>query len=108
MGLTDKGKQYVVGQPKTGPATTSNTWPTVYENALFCTREIVDVTNVTTTDDFARADYSYRFGKLTPFYLQFQKTDPTDHATCSTSTVQNASATFELHDDAWRLTPDQK
>src|SRR5580693_449354 len=47
--LTDKGKTFVTGTPTTADAPPPQ-WPTVYENAVFCGKEVVDVADVTTTD----------------------------------------------------------
>ena len=107
ISLTDKGRKYVTGTPNVVQPTTANTWPIVYENVPFCTREIVNITELTTNDDFARAGYTWKSARLSPFAIRFHEADPSEHATCNTSLVQNASATFERHDDGWKFTPAQ-
>src|SRR5580700_8535885 len=54
--LTDKSKALVTGKPNVIPATSPNTWPTVYENAIFCGKEVASIASVTTTYDSANAD----------------------------------------------------
>ncbi len=99
--LTDAGKKLVTGTPQTVPPPAPKMWATVYENAIFCTREVVDVTSVATNEDFARAQYTYKFGKLTPFAEQYLKTDPTDQVVCNTTKTQEAEATFDRKNDVW-------
>lgn len=107
ISLTDKGKTFVTGTPNTVPAPSANTWPTVYENVTFCGKEVADITTIAMNDDFARVDYTWHSAKLSPFALDFQKTDPTEKVTCNPALVQNASATFERKDDVWKLTTAQ-
>jgi hypothetical protein len=101
--LTDKGKQLVTGTPTTAPAPPPQ-WPTVYENAVFCGKEVVEVSNINSNDDSANADYTWRAAKLTPFATEFQKTDPTEKVTCNPALVQNASAALERKDNVWKVT----
>lgn len=103
IALTDKGKTFVTGKPNAVPAPPPQ-WPTVYENAIFCGKEVVDLASVTTTEDTANADYTWRAAKLTPFALDFQKTDPTEKVTCNPALVQNATATFERKGEVWQVT----
>jgi hypothetical protein len=102
--LTDKGKTFVTGKPNTVPAPSDNTWPTVYENINFCGKEVANIASVTTTDDTASADYSWRASKLTPFANDFHNTDPTDKTTCNPAVTVSASAAFEMKDGVWKLT----
>jgi hypothetical protein len=102
--LTDKGKTLVTGKPNTVPAKTPNTWETVYENAIFCGKEVANIASVSTTEDTANADYSWRAAKPTAFANDFHNTDPTDKTTCNPAVPGNASATFERKDGAWKLT----
>lgn len=107
IALTDKGKKFVTGKPNTIPAMSANTWATVYEYAVFCNKEVADLTEITTNEDFARAEYSWRSAKLSPFAVHFQATDPAEKVTCNPALLQKASATFERHDDVWKLTAAQ-
>lgn len=107
IALTDKGKPFVSGKPNVVPAPSANTWPTVYENVVFCGKEIVDVSLPNVNDDFARADYTWRAAKLSPFATHSHESDPASKSTCDTSKVENASATFELKDNVWKLTTAQ-
>jgi len=103
IALTDKGKTLVTGTPSTQAAPPPQ-WPTVYENAIFCGKEVVAMGDVTTTDDTANADYTWRPAKLTPFATDFQKTDPTDKVTCNPALVANASATLVRKGEVWTVT----
>jgi hypothetical protein len=102
--LTDKGKALVTGKPNTVPPPTPNTWPIVYENAIFCSKEVAAIASVTTTDDTANADYSWHAVKPTVFANDFHSTDPTDKTTCNPAVMVNATATFVRKDGAWKLT----
>jgi hypothetical protein len=103
IALTDKGKTFVTGTPSTQAAPPPLS-PTVYENAVFCGKEVVDVSDVTTTDDTATAEYTWRAAKVTPFALDFQKTDATDKVTCNPAVVSKATATVVRKDDVWGVT----
>jgi hypothetical protein len=102
--LTDKGKKLVTGKPNTVPAISANTWPTVYENAVFCGKEVVDIADVTTTDDSATVEYSWKAANLTPFAVHFHETDPTEKSTCNAALVQNATATLVRKGEVWAVT----
>jgi hypothetical protein len=102
--LTDKGKPYVTGTPVTVPAPSKNTWPVVYENAVFCGKEVATLGEVATNDDTASAEYSWHAAKLTPFADNFHKTDPTDKTTCNPDVKVNATAGFERKNGVWALT----
>lgn len=102
--LTDKGKPFVTGKPVTVPAPSKNTWPIVYENAVFCGKEVATLGEVTTNDDSASAEYSWHAAKLTPFANDFHKTDPTDTTTCNPDVKVNATAAFERKNDVWTVT----
>ena len=101
--LTDKGKALVTGTPNSVPAPPPQ-WPTVYENAVFCGKEVVAITDATTADTSATVEYSWRAAKVTPFAEQFHATDPTDKTTCNPAVVVNATATFERKDNVWKVT----
>jgi hypothetical protein len=103
VALTDKGKALVTGTPNTTPALSANTWPTVYENAIFCSKEVVDVTSVATNEDFARIGYTWKAAKLTPFALDFQKSDPSEKVTCNPAVTQDSEATMERKNDVWNV-----
>jgi len=102
--LTDKGKALVTGKPNTVPPPSPNTWPTVYENAIFCSKEVVSLSEPTTTEDSASAEYTWRAAKPTTFADDFHKTDSTDKTTCNPAVVVNATAAFERKDGVWALT----
>lgn len=102
--LTDKAKKFITGKPNVVPPVSNNTWPTVYENAVFCSKEIVSLGDVTTTDDTASVDYTWHAANLSPFAQHFHETDPTDKVTCNPAVTQNASAAFERKDNVWKLT----
>lgn len=104
IALTDKGRQFITGKPNMVPAPSSNTWPTVYENAVFCGKEVADITAATTTDDSATAEYSWKAAKVTPFGTHAHEADPTEKSTCNTSLAVTATASFERKGDAWKLT----
>ncbi len=104
LALTDKGKAFITGKPVTAPPLSANTWPTVYENAVFCGKEVVNLSEVTTTEDTASAEYTWRAAKLTPFADDFHKTDPTDTTTCNPKVVVTATAAFERKDGVWNIT----
>lgn len=104
IALTDKGKALVTGKPNTVPPPSENTWPTAYENAIFCAKEVVSLGEVSTNGDSASADYTWRAAKLTSFADDFHKTDPTDKTTCNPAVVVNATAAFERKDGAWSVT----
>jgi hypothetical protein len=103
IALTDKGRTSVTGKPNTDPHPAPQ-WPTVYENAVFCGKEVVAVSDVQTTDDSATADYTWRAAKLTPFAVDFQKTDPTDKVTCNPAVVSNANASLVRKGEVWSVT----
>jgi len=98
IAMTDKGKTFVTGKPNVGPPPPPPQWPTVYENAVFCYKEVVDLSDVSTTEDTANADYTWRAAKPTPFADDFHKT------TCNPAVVSNASATFVRKGEVWTLT----
>jgi len=100
--LTEKGKRMVRGKPQIIPAPSKNTWDTVYENAGFCTKQVVKIASISTTGDIARADYSYAYGSFTPFYDAYHLANPTDTKICSTQ-PQDASASFERKNDVWSI-----
>jgi hypothetical protein len=102
--LTDKGKKLVTGKPQVIPAPSKNTWDTVYENATFCTKEVVNIASISTNDDYARAEYTYKFGNFTPFYDSFHVADPKDTTTCPTQ-PQEATAGFDRKNGVWSLSP---
>jgi hypothetical protein len=102
--LTDKGRALTTGKPNTVAATSPNTWPIVYENVIFCGKEVAGITSVATNDDSASADYSWRAAKLSPFANHFHETDPTDKTTCNPAVTVNASAAFERKNGMWTLT----
>jgi hypothetical protein len=102
--LTDKGRQMVTGKPQVVPAPSKNTWDTVYENAIFCTKEVVNVTSVATNEDYAHAEYTYKYGHFTPFYDAFHLADPKDTTTCPTQ-PQDAAASFDRKNGVWSLSP---
>ena len=104
IALTDKGRKFVTGKPNIVPAPSANTWPTVYENAVFCGKEVADITAVNTNDDSANTDYSWKAANLTPFANDFHQTDPTEKSTCNTSLAVTANASFERKDSVWKLT----
>jgi hypothetical protein len=102
--LTDKSKPLMTGKPVTVPAPSPNTWPVVYENAIFCGKEVATLGEVTTNDDSASADYTWHAAKLTPFADDFHKTDPTDKTTCNPDVKVNATAAFERKNGVWAIT----
>ncbi len=102
--LTDTGKKFVTGKPNTVPPISDNTWPTVYENAVFCGKEVANIADVTTTDDSATVDYSWKAANLTPFAQKFQETDATDKVTCNPAVVQNAVGTLVRKGEVWTVT----
>ncbi len=104
IALTDKGKQFITGKPNTVPAPSANTWPTVYENAVFCGKEVADLSDVTTNDDSASVEYSWHAAKLSPFGVHFHETDPAEKSTCNPDLKINANASFERKNDAWKIT----
>jgi hypothetical protein len=105
--LTDKGKALMVGKSVTVPAPSANTWPTVYENANFCSQEVAAISNIATNDDFARVEYTWHAAKLTAFATDFQKADPTEKVTCNPAVSKSESASFERAGDVWKLTSAQ-
>jgi hypothetical protein len=96
--LTDNGKKYLFGPSKTFQET-------VYQSVNFCTREIVEVTGIRSDANSAAVDYTWRYGKLTPFAVHMRETRPDRH-TCETSTTQTSTAAFRRYDDGWRLESD--
>ena len=100
--LTERGKRMVRGKPQIIPALSKNTWDTVYENAVFCTKQVLKITSISTTGDIARADYRYDHGSFTPFYDAFHLADPTDTNTCSTQ-PQDATASFGRKNGVWGI-----
>ena len=78
VALTDKGKALVTGTPTSQPAPPPQ-WPTVYENAVFCSKEVTDIVNINSSDDSANVDYKWHYVKPTAFLDNFHKTDPTRH-----------------------------
>lgn len=105
--LTDKGKALVTGKPNVVPAPSNNTWPTVYENVVFCQKEVVDVSAPNVSEDFARVEYSWHAAKLSPFAIHSQETDPTAKSECNPAAKDTASATFERKNDVWTLSAAQ-
>ena len=102
IALTDKGKALVTGTPNTQPAQ-APMWPTVYENAVFCGKAVVDIVNINSSDDSANVDYKWHYVKPTAFLDDFHKTDPTDTANCNASAVTDASLSFERKAEVWKL-----
>jgi hypothetical protein len=102
--LTDKGKPLMTGKPVTVPAPSPNTWPIVYENAIFCGKEVASLGEVTTNDDSASAEYTWHAAKVTPFSDDFHKTDATDKTTCNPDVKVNANAAFERKNGVWAVT----
>ena len=100
--LTARGKKMVRGKPQIIPAPSKNTWDTVYENAVFCTKYVVKIASISTTGDIARADYTDEYGSFTPFYDAFHLADPTDTNTCSIR-PRDATASFERRNGVWSL-----
>ena len=84
IALTDKAKAFVTGTPTTQPAQPPM-WPTVYENAVFCGKEVVDIVNINSADDSANVDYKWHYAKPTPFLDEFHNTDSTDTNTWNPS-----------------------
>ena len=103
IALTDKGRTFVTGKPNIVQQPPPQ-WPTVYENAIFCGKEVVAVSDVQTTDDSATADYTWRAAKLTPFAVDFQKTDATDKVTCNPAVVSSANASLVRKGEVWSVT----
>ena len=100
--LTERGKRMVRGKPQIIPAPSANTWDTVYENAVFCTKLVLKIVSLSTTGDIARADYKFEYGGFTPYYDAFHLADPTDTNTCSTQ-PQDATAAFERTNGVWGI-----
>jgi len=100
--LTERGKRMVRGKPQIMPAPSANTWDTVYENAVFCTKLVLRIASISTTGDTARADYRYEYGGFTPFYDAFHLAEPTDTNTCSTQ-PQDAMASFDRTNGLWSI-----
>lgn len=107
IALTDKGKPFVTGKPNVVPAPSNNTWPTVYENVVFCQKEVVEISAPNVSDDFARVDYTWHPAKLSPFAIHSQETDPEAKSTCNPNSKESASATFERKNDVWTLSAAQ-
>ncbi len=100
--LTERGKRMVRGTPQIIPAPSQNTWNTVYENAVFCTKLVLKIASISTTGDIARADYTDEFATFTPFYDAFRGANPADTSTCSTQ-PQDATASFERKNGVWGM-----
>jgi len=103
IALTDKARPFITGKPQTVPAQPPQ-WPTVYENAVFCTKEVATISDPQTNDTSATVDYGWKAGSLTPFAIHFHETDPTEKSTCNVDLVVNANASFELKNNVWALT----
>lgn len=102
--LTERGKRMIRGKPLVMPAPSSNTWDTVYENAVVCTKQVAQIVSLSTTGDVARADYTYVHGSFTPFYDAYHSANPSDVNTCS-GQAQQASAVFQRANGVWALAP---
>jgi hypothetical protein len=100
--LTERGKRMVRGKPQIIPAPSKNTWDTVYENVVFCTKHVLKIASISTTGNAARADYTNENASFTPFYDAFHLADPTDTSTCSTE-PQQATASFERKNGVWSI-----
>jgi hypothetical protein len=100
--LTERGKRMVRGKPLIIPAPSANTWDTVYENAVFCTKQVMKITSISTIGDTARADYSFESASFTPFYDAYHLANPTDPNTCSTK-PQDSTASFERKNGVWAI-----
>jgi hypothetical protein len=100
--LTERGRRMVRGKPQIIPAPSKNTRDTVYENAVFCSKEVLKIASISTTGDLARADYRYEYGSFTPFYDAYHLADPKDTNTCSTQ-PQDATASFERRNGVWGI-----
>jgi hypothetical protein len=100
--LTERGKRMVRGKPYIVPAPSSNTWNTVYENVVFCTKQVTKIASISTTGDFARADYKFASAGFTPFYDAYHPANPADTNTCPTQ-PQDASASFERKNGVWTI-----
>jgi hypothetical protein len=100
--LTERGKRMVRGKPQIIPAPSKNTWDTVYENAVFCTKQVLRIDSVSTTGDIARADYKSESASFTPFYDAYHLANPSDTNTCSTQ-PQDGTASFERKNGLWTM-----
>ena len=100
--LTERGKRMVRGKPQIVPAPSKNTWDTVYENAVFCTKQVLRIALLSTSGDIARADYRYEYGSFTPFYDAYHLANPADTNTCSTQ-PQDATGSFERRNGVWSI-----
>jgi hypothetical protein len=100
--LTERGKRMVRGKPYIVAAPSKNTWDTVYENAVFCTKQVLKIASISTTGDIARADYKYASASFTPFYDAYHLANPADIKTCP-SQPQDDSASFERKNGAWSI-----
>jgi len=100
--LTERGRRMVRGKPQIIPAPSKNTWDTVYENAVFCSKQVLKISSISTTGDIARADYTYDHGSFTPFYDAYHLADQTETNTCSAQ-PQDASASFERKNGVWSI-----
>ncbi len=100
--LTERGKRMVRGTPQIIPAPSKNTWNTVYENVVFCTKQVTKITSISTNDEVASAEYTWEYGSFTPFYDAYHLAQPTDTSTCSTQ-PQTASASFVRRNGVWSL-----
>lgn len=98
--LTDAGKKLVTGQPQIVPPDAPGKWESRYENAIFCTQEVVAVKSIATNQDFAKAQYTFKYSKLTPFAEVYLKSDPTDKKTCSAD-PQDGESGFDRKGDTW-------
>lgn len=102
--LTERGKRLVRGTPQIIPAPSKNTWDTVYENALFCTKQVLKIASLSTTGDFATADYTWAWSSFTPFFDAYRLANPADTNTCSTQPLE-ATASFARQNGVWSLAP---
>jgi hypothetical protein len=100
--LTERGKRMVRGKPQIIVAPSANTWDTVYENAVFCTKYVVRIASISTTGETARADYRFEYGSFTPFYDAYHLAKPEDTNMCSTQ-PQDGSASFERRNGIWEI-----
>ena len=100
--LTERGKRMVRGNPQIIPAPSTNTWDTVYENAVFCTKQVLKIASTFTNGDTAGASYTFDHGGFTPFYDAFHLTDATDTSGCS-GPPQDATASFVRKNGVWNI-----
>ncbi len=100
--LTERGRRMVRGKPYIISAPSKNTWDTVYENAVFCTKQVLKIDSISTMGDTARADYKSESASFTPFYDAYHLANPSDVNTCSPQ-PQDGSASFERKNGVWTM-----